>query len=105
MKSITLKNPDANTQLSFALTELVDLAKNQGMQVETKQKSDNTKGNLILEIGIILGEGVAANAIYDLLKYSLKRLGNRITGDTRIEIDEKNTTVAEVLKDRQDNAG
>lgn len=99
MKTLHLKNPTADAQLSFVLSELMDTLKNQGAQVEAKQKSDNTKGSLVLEVVIVLGEGIVANAIYDLLKYSLNRLGDRLAGKTPLEIDDRITTVDEVRKD------
>ncbi|MDO8069086.1 MULTISPECIES: hypothetical protein [unclassified Janthinobacterium] len=99
METFILKNLSASSELSVALSEFVEVVKSQGVEVKVKNLSDDTKGSLILEVAIILGEGIAVNAVYDFLKYSLRRLGDSLDGETPLEIDDEVRTVNEMRED------
>lgn len=99
MKTFVLKNLSANSELSFALSGFVEAAESQGAEVKVKTLSNDAKGSLIVEVAIILGEGIAVNAVYDLLKYSLKRMRDDLDGEIPLEIDSKIKTINEIRRD------
>jgi hypothetical protein len=94
---IKISNTDRDEALSVVLNELATIAKDGGAtKVSENFELDGAKGGLLLGIVIALGGNIAASAIYDALKYLVRRHGERLNPSSRISVNEELTTVADI---------